>query len=230
MSSTTMRGEIWRERLADWWADAWRWVLAAFGAAPSTYCLLDRASSNGAMLAAVIGALVVAAALTGFAPLAIALFAMPGLLSPSGSDSAGATCRFPMWLSRRRSAPHCSWASARTAAAAQAAPAEPRLPVHHAVHGHRQPVHANTVEWFHAWLLISGALIVGWALGAAGYARLALTLIVFTACVIAVLTLFDGRHPIRGRQLRSRDSGRGRCRCTRTSPAPCWPSRRSSPT
>ena len=27
MSSTTTRGEIWRERIADWWADAWRWVL-----------------------------------------------------------------------------------------------------------------------------------------------------------------------------------------------------------
>ena len=36
------------------------------------------------------------------------------------------------------------------------------------------PYIENTVEWFHAWLLVSGALVVGWALGAAGYARLAL--------------------------------------------------------
>ena len=51
------------------------------------------------------------------------------------------------------------------------------------------PYLLNTVEWFHAWMLVSGALIVGWALGAAGYARLALSLIVVTASVFAVITL-----------------------------------------
>ena len=54
------------------------------------------------------------------------------------------------------------------------------------------PYVLNTVEWFHAWLLVSGALIVGWAVGAAGYGRLALSLLVFTASVIAVLTLVEG--------------------------------------
>jgi len=53
------------------------------------------------------------------------------------------------------------------------------------------PYLLNTVEWFHAWMLVSGALIVGWAVGAAGYARLALSLIVFTACVIAGMTVFE---------------------------------------
>src|SRR5690606_30881682 len=38
------------------------------------------------------------------------------------------------------------------------------------------PYPANTVEWFHAWLLVSGALIIGWAVGRAGMARGALTL------------------------------------------------------
>ena len=54
------------------------------------------------------------------------------------------------------------------------------------------PYAANTFEWFHAWLLVSGSLIVGWALGRAGYARLALLLIVGTACVIAVGTMLTG--------------------------------------
>src|SRR5690606_25516541 len=38
------------------------------------------------------------------------------------------------------------------------------------------PYLANAVEWFHAWLLISGALIVGWAVGRSGYAKSGLTL------------------------------------------------------
>ena len=79
------------------------------------------------------------------------------------------------------------------------------------------PYVLNTVEWFHAWLLVSGALIVGWAVGAAGYARLALSLIVFTACVIAVLTLVDGCAAVRGRRTSVPATPRGRCRCTRTS-------------
>ena len=80
MSSTSTRGEIWRERIADWWADAWRWVLAAFGAVAVTYFMLERGIVGGAMFAVVIGAFVIAAALTTSKPLAIALFAMPGLL------------------------------------------------------------------------------------------------------------------------------------------------------
>jgi O-antigen ligase len=54
------------------------------------------------------------------------------------------------------------------------------------------PYAANTFEWVHAWLLVSGALIVGWALGAGGYARLALSLLVVTACAIAVITVIQG--------------------------------------
>ena len=54
------------------------------------------------------------------------------------------------------------------------------------------PHAANTIEWFHAWLLVSGALVVGWALGRAGYARLALALMVIAACVIARGTMLTG--------------------------------------
>lgn len=48
---------------------------------------------------------------------------------------------------------------------------------------------ANTVEWFHAWLSVAGALVLGWAVGRAGYARAGLTLFLLAAAVIAVLTL-----------------------------------------
>lgn len=49
------------------------------------------------------------------------------------------------------------------------------------------PYTANTVEWFHAWLLVAGALVVGWAVGAGGHARLGLGLLVAVAAGVAVL-------------------------------------------
>lgn len=53
------------------------------------------------------------------------------------------------------------------------------------------PYLANTVEWFHAWLLLSGALIVGWAVGAAGYARLGVKLFLVACLGLAVPTLLQ---------------------------------------
>jgi O-antigen ligase len=47
---------------------------------------------------------------------------------------------------------------------------------------------ANTVEWFHAWLSTAGALVVGWAVGRAGRARVGLTLFMVPCLFIAVLT------------------------------------------
>lgn len=51
------------------------------------------------------------------------------------------------------------------------------------------PYLANTVEWFHAWLLVSGALIVGWAVGAAGYARLGVKLFLAACVALALPTI-----------------------------------------
>jgi O-antigen ligase len=51
------------------------------------------------------------------------------------------------------------------------------------------PYVANVVEWFHSWLLVGGALLVGWAIGAAGHARLALGLYVAGSVVVALATL-----------------------------------------
>lgn len=49
------------------------------------------------------------------------------------------------------------------------------------------PFTANVVEWFHAWLSVAGALVVGWAVGRAGRARLGLTLFLLPCLAIAVL-------------------------------------------
>ncbi|RYV50763.1 O-antigen ligase family protein [Pengzhenrongella frigida] len=53
------------------------------------------------------------------------------------------------------------------------------------------PYRANTVEWFHAWMLVGGALVVGWAVGSSGRARLGMTLLILPCLVIAILTCVD---------------------------------------
>lgn len=50
------------------------------------------------------------------------------------------------------------------------------------------PYLANGVEWLHAWLLVGGALVVGWAVGAAGLARVGLGMYVAACAVLAVVT------------------------------------------
>ena len=51
------------------------------------------------------------------------------------------------------------------------------------------PYAANLIEWFHAWLLISGALFVGWALGRGGRGPVAIRLFMVAVAVIAASTL-----------------------------------------
>lgn len=54
------------------------------------------------------------------------------------------------------------------------------------------PYLANAVEWVHAWLLISGALVVGWMVGRHGYARLGLSLLLLGTTVIALSAIALG--------------------------------------
>lgn len=49
------------------------------------------------------------------------------------------------------------------------------------------PYVENTVEWFHAWLSVAGALVVGWAVGRAGRARAGLTLFMLPCIALAVM-------------------------------------------
>ncbi|WP_400997721.1 O-antigen ligase family protein [Agromyces sp. GXQ0307] len=190
MSSTKERRAFRHLRTVEWWSGAWRWVLYAFAAVAATYFLLDRGAQGGAMFAIVIAAFVIAASLTTSKPLAIALFAMPGLmisqrigigggdLSVSDAALAAAFGTAVLLGERPYSTPvrRILWLNLMYQFATLFTVIV-------------NPYVANTFEWFHAWLLVSGALIVGWAVGAAGYARTALSLLVFTACVIAVVTL-----------------------------------------
>ena len=190
MTSTTRRGEIWRERIADWWAGGWRWLLVAVGAVAATYLILERGTRGGVTLAIVIGALVIAAALTTSIPLAIALFAMPGLLVAERIGLGGSD------LSVSDAALAAAFGTAILLGHRPYSRPLRNLLVINLVYQFAtlfaviiNPYLLNTIEWFHAWMLVSGALIVGWALGAAGYARLALSLLVVTTSVFAVATL-----------------------------------------
>ena len=42
------------------------------------------------------------------------------------------------------------------------------------------PYAANAIEWAHAWLLVIGALFVGWAVGANGHGRTGMRLLYLT--------------------------------------------------
>ncbi len=52
------------------------------------------------------------------------------------------------------------------------------------------PFTANVVEWFHAWLSVAGALVLGWAVGRSGRARLGLTLFLVPCLAIAAQACF----------------------------------------
>jgi O-antigen ligase len=54
------------------------------------------------------------------------------------------------------------------------------------------PYRANYIEWVHAGLLVAGTLVVGWSIGRAGHAQLALTLVVLACCFLAVSTVVQG--------------------------------------
>ncbi len=190
MSPMSTSARVWRERLGDWWAGAWRWVLMAGGAVVAVYILLDQRAQNAEMMAFALAVLVIAAAVTTSVPLAIALVSMPGILiiqrvGLGGTDLSVSDVALAAAFGTALLLGHRPYS----------APLRALLWLNFFYQFTTlitvvvNPYTANTVEWFHAWLLISGALIVGWAVGHAGYARLALGLIVGTASLIAVVTV-----------------------------------------
>ncbi len=184
------RAQMTRSRLVEWWGDAWRWSLLAAGTALGAYFLLERGVQNGVLTAAVIGVLVIGAVLTFSKPMAIALMAMPVLFVAervglgagglSASDAALAAAFATSLLLGQRPYSRPLRAMLLINLVYQFATLFTVIV---------NPYTANTVEWFHAWLLISGSLVVGWAVARAGYARLALNLMLAAAVTIAIGTL-----------------------------------------
>ncbi|WP_180969076.1 O-antigen ligase family protein [Microbacterium aurantiacum] len=177
-------------RLRDWWAGVWRWVLFACGVAAGGYLLLDRGIANGVVTAAAIGVFLIGAVLTASQPMAIALMATPALfiverigIGPGDltvSDAAlAAAFGTAVFLGDRDLSPPLK-------ALLQLNLIYQFTTVFTVI---INPFAQNAIEWFHAWLLVSGALLSGWAIGRAGKARTALILIYAVSTLIALGTL-----------------------------------------
>jgi O-antigen ligase len=176
-----------RDTLGRWWPAAWRWVLLASGAALSTYLILDRGFRNGVISAVLIGLLVIGAALMPRLPLAIALLATPGFIVVQRVGLGGTD------LTVSDVALAAAFGSAVLFGTYPLSRRLKQLLVLNLVYQFAtlltviiNPYPQNTVEWFHAWLLISGALLVGWALGRAGLAHAAFGLLLGAMLVVAV--------------------------------------------
>ncbi|MEV7973356.1 O-antigen ligase family protein [Cellulomonas sp. NPDC089187] len=134
-----------------------------------------------------IGALLLVVALTFREPIALPVLAMPALLlvnrvggALSVSDFVLFAAFWPALLFCRRplsrSMRHLLWANAAYQASVLfTVIANPYL--------------ANAVEWLHSWLLVGGALLVGWAIGAAGLARVGVGLYLAGSAVVTVAAL-----------------------------------------
>ena len=193
MSSTSVRAQQWRARIADWWANIWRWALIAAGAALAVYFVLERGTGNSILTASALALLAIGAVLTSSKPLAIALMATPALfivqrIGLGGGDLSVSDVALAAALGTAVLLGHRPYSR----------PMRALLWLNLLYQFGTlftvivNPYPENTFEWFHAWLLISGALIVGWALGRGGYAKYALSAMVIAGCVIAAGTLLTG--------------------------------------
>jgi len=172
-----------------------RWTLAALGflALAAVALALGRLVPAQPMLAVGAGLAILALGITAAEPAAIPLLAMPLLLV--GARVGGGS--FDL------SASDAALAAATMVALAFAprpfSPAMRNLLWLSALYQFAtlftvfaNPYRANVIEWFHAWMLISGALIVGWTIGRRGLAKLGLTLFLVPATALAVIVIVQG--------------------------------------
>ncbi|MGA1827855.1 O-antigen ligase family protein [Microbacterium sp.] len=176
-----------RDRAGEWWSAAWRWALMAAGLAAAVFYILEYGGANGTVAALAIAVLVVAASITRNVSMAIPLMMMPLLFVVSRVGLGGSG------LSVSDVALAAAFGAAVLLGERPYSPPLRRLLLLNLIYQFAtlftvivNPYAQNTIEWFHAWLLVSGALIVGWALGRAGQGRAALLLVIGAAGVLAV--------------------------------------------
>ncbi|WP_156138638.1 O-antigen ligase family protein [Microbacterium mangrovi] len=180
-------------RLSFAWSLTWRWVAFALGALAVTYLMLDRGVAAGLTTAIGVALLVIALTLTPRIPMAIPLMSMPVLfvVARLGAGNVNLTVSDAMLAA--------AFAAALLFAERPFSRELRALLWFNAIYQFAtlitvivNPFVQNSVEFFHAWLLISGALVVGWGVGAAGYAKLAFNLMIGAALVIAASTIATG--------------------------------------
>lgn len=175
-----------RDRAGEWWSGAWRWTLLAVGAAVAVYLLLERGVGNSVVAALALAVLVVGASITRSVSMAVPLMATPLLFVTARIGATGGD------LSVSDVALAAAFGTAVLLGDRPYSTPMRRLLLLNLVYQFAtlftvvvNPYVQNTVEWFHAWLLISGALVAGWALGRAGFGRAALLLMIASAVVLA---------------------------------------------
>lgn len=198
-----------RDALPRAWAATWRWVIIAVGVVIAAYLLLEHATTGSVLTAAALAALVVGAVLTWSTPLAIALMAAPVAFVTERLALGGAD------LTVSDAAIAAGFGAVVLLGSRDFSPPMRAMLWLNAIYQFStvftvivNPFPQNTVEWFHAWLLISGALVLGWGLGRAGYARLSVILLLGMLVLIAAGTyltaainavqgqLFDAVYPL----------------------------------
>ncbi|UNK70153.1 O-antigen ligase family protein [Microbacterium sp. H1-D42] len=176
--------------LREAWANLWRWSLFAVGTVLAVYFLLDRGLADGATTAIALSAVIIGVVLSPRHPMILPLMAVPsafvtarvgiGVGDLTVSDLAIALGFVTVVLLSRRDFSPTMRAMLWLNAIYQFATLFTVIV---------NPFPQNTVEWFHAWLLIAGALVLGWGIGRAGLMRTALLLMIATAALIAIGTI-----------------------------------------
>ncbi|WP_454778570.1 O-antigen ligase family protein [Georgenia muralis] len=144
-------------------------------------------------VAVALGAVVLAIGLSLVEPAALPLLAMPGMLVVARADLGGVDLSFSDLILAV-----AFWPAVLLAPRPYSPPMRTLLWFSAAYQASTlftviaNPALANTVEWFHAWLLVAGALVVGWAVGRRGFARAGLTLLLLTGGLLALVTIGHG--------------------------------------
>ncbi|WP_341359335.1 O-antigen ligase family protein [Georgenia sp. M64] len=144
-------------------------------------------------VAVALGAVVLAIGLSLVEPAALPLLAMPGMLVVARADLGGVDLSFSDLILAV-----AFWPAVLLAPRPYSPPMRTLLWFSAAYQASTlftviaNPALANTVEWFHAWLLVAGALVVGWAVGRRGFARAGLTLLLLTGGLLALVTIGQG--------------------------------------
>lgn len=185
-----VRGDRVRSFLGSIWANVWRWVLFAAATVIAAYFILDRGLEGGETAALALGVIVIGVVLTPRHPMILPLMALPaafvtarvgfGVGDLTVSDLAIALGFVSVALLAKRDFSPTMRAMLWLNTIYQFATLFTVIV---------NPFPQNTVEWFHAWLLISGALLLGWGVGRAGLLRTGLLLILGIGALIAVGTI-----------------------------------------
>lgn len=172
------------------WANVWRWAIFAAATVIAAYFILDRGIDGGETAAVALAVIVIGVVLSPRHPLILPLMAVPGVFVTARVGFGGGD------LTISDLAIALGFVSVVLLSRRDFSPTMRAMLWLNTIYQFTtlftvivNPFPQNTVEWFHAWLLISGALLLGWGVGRAGLLRTGLLLILGVGAVIALGTI-----------------------------------------